>query len=160
IAGTKFKLVLGYVGSQVIDLAMERGEVEGKGSYSWANLKRTHPEWVAERKLNVLVQFGLHREAELPDVPLIMEFGRTDQERAALTFSSSDTEIARPFLLPPNVPDERVAAIRAAFDRTMSDEAFLADARATRVDIQVLNGPELQALVGRIIETPREVIDL
>jgi len=160
IAGTKFKLVLGYVGSQVIDLAMERGEVEGKGSYSWANLKRTHPEWVNDRKLNLLVQFGLQKEPELPDVPLITEFARNAQEQAVLNFISSDTVMARPFLLPPKVPDERITAIRAGFDQTMSDQAFLADARASRVDIQVMRGDELQALIGRIIETPREIVDL
>jgi tripartite-type tricarboxylate transporter receptor subunit TctC len=160
IAGTKFKLVLGYVGSQVIDIAMERGEVEGKGSYSWANLKRTHPDWVRDRKLNILVQFGLQKEADLPDVPLITELARNDKERDALNLISSDTVMARPFLLPPNVPGDRVAAMRAAFDATITDPNFLADASASRVDIQPMRGSDLQAVITHIIDTPREIIDL
>jgi tripartite-type tricarboxylate transporter receptor subunit TctC len=160
IAGTKFKLVLGYAGSQIIDIAMERGEVEGKGSYSWANLKRTHPDWVRDRKLNILVQFGLQKEPELPDVPLITDLARNDQERQVLNLISSDTVMARPFLLPPNVPADRVAAMRAAFDTTITDPNFLADARASRVDIQPMAGPDLQALINHIIDTPREIIDL
>ena len=160
IAGTKFKLVLGYVGSQIIDIAMERGEVEGKGSYSWANLKRTHPDWVRDRKLNILVQFGLQKEAELLDVPLVADLGRNDQERQVLNLISSDTVMARPFLLPPNVPADRVAALRTAFDATMADENFLADARTSRIDIQPMRGGDLQALIKHIIGTPREIIDL
>jgi tripartite-type tricarboxylate transporter receptor subunit TctC len=160
IAGTKFKLVLGYVGSQVIDLAMQRGEVEGKGSYSWANLKRTHPDWVREKKLNILVQFGLQKEPDLPNVPLVTEFAKNDQERAVLSLISSDTVMARPVLLPPNVPAERVAAMRTAFDATMSDPDFLAEARSSRVDIEPMRGDDLQALIKRIVDTPPEIIDI
>jgi hypothetical protein len=160
IASTKFKLVLGYVGSQVIDLAMERGEVEGKGSYSWDNLKRTHDDWVRDHKLNMLVQFGLQKEPELPDVPLVTEFARSDQERAVLDLISSDTVMARPFLLPPGVPAERVAAMRTAFDQTMSDPDFLADARANGIDVNPMRGDDLQALIRRIIDTPRDIIDV
>jgi hypothetical protein len=160
ITGTRFKLVLGYVGSQVIDLAMQRGEVEGKGSYSWANLKRTHPEWVSEHKLNLLVQFGLAKEPDLPDVPLVTELARNDKERAVLTLISSDTVMARPFLLPPGVPGERVAAMRAAFDATMTDPDFLADANAAKVDLAPMPGDALQAVITRIIDTPPEIIDL
>lgn len=160
IAGTKFKLVLGYVGSQVIDLAMQRGEVEGKGSYAWANLKRTHPEWVRDHKLNILVQFGLQKEPELPDVPLVTEFARNAQEGAVLALISSDTVMARPVLLPPHVPAERVAAMRTAFDQTMTDPDFLADARANQVDVGPMRGADLQALIQRIISTPADVIDL
>jgi tripartite-type tricarboxylate transporter receptor subunit TctC len=93
-------------------------------------------------------------------VPLVTELARNEEERAVLTLISSDTVMARPVLLPPHVPAERVAAMRAAFDATMADPDFLADARANQVDVGPMRGDDLQALIRRIIDTPADVIDL
>ena len=84
--GTKFKVVLGYTGAQLVDLAMERGEVEGRGSYSWSDLKRARAAWLKEGKFSILAQFGLEKEAELPDVPLVTDLAKDPKAKAALEF--------------------------------------------------------------------------
>lgn len=156
--GTKFKLVLGYAGGQVVDLAMERGEVEGRGSYSWADLKKVRGDWLRDKKVNILAQYGIRKEPDLPDVPLSVDLGRNEQERRVLEFISSDIEMARPFMMPPNVPAERVNAVRNAFDDTMHDPEFLKEARQAQVDVSPMTGAELEALVRRTIETPPDIV--
>ncbi|MGE5537746.1 MAG: Bug family tripartite tricarboxylate transporter substrate binding protein [Gemmatimonas sp.] len=158
VAGTKFKLVLGYAGGQVVDLAMERGEVDGRGSYSWSDLKKYRAEWIADKKINVLAQYGMRKEADLPDVPLSVDLGRDGNERRAMEFISADVDMAKPFMFPPNVPKDRVAALRAAFAETMTDLEFLGDAKVAKVDVSPISGAELEALVRRTIETPPELV--
>jgi len=158
VVGTKFKLVLGYAGGQVVDLAMERGEVEGRGSYSWSDLKKVRADWLRDHKINILAQYGIRKEPDLPDVPLSIDLGRNDQERRALEFISSDIEMARPFMMPPKVPAERVTALREAFDRTMVDPQFLDEAKQGQIDVSPMTGMELESLVRRTIETPPEIV--
>jgi hypothetical protein len=158
VAGTKFKLVLGYAGGQVVDLAMERGEVEGRGSYSWSDLKKYRADWLAEKKVNVLAQYGMRKEPDLPDVPLSVDLGKDEKERRVMEFISADVDMAKPFMFPPKVPSDRVQALRAAFDATMRDPDFLDDARQAKVDVSPITGAELEALVRRTIETPPELV--
>lgn len=158
VAGTKFKVVLGYAGAQLIDLAMERGEVDGRASYSWSDLKRVRSEWLKEGKLNILVQFGLEKEPDLPDVPLIIDLARNEQERKILSFVAADNNMARPFYMPPKVPADRVAAFRQAFDATMTDAEFLDDAKRVGVTVTPLTGAQLEALVKNIVNAPPEVL--
>ncbi|MDB5571546.1 MAG: Tripartite-type tricarboxylate transporter, receptor component TctC, partial [Hyphomicrobiales bacterium] len=119
--GTKFKVILGYPGGAEVNLAMERGEVQGRGSNSWASYKGTKPEWVRDNKINVLAQVGLKRADDLPNVPLLQELATNEQDAAAMRLLSAPTAIGRPFFAPPGVPAERVKALRAAFDATMKD---------------------------------------
>ena len=121
LAGTKFKIVTGYGGGNDINLAMEKGEVDGRGSNSWASWKSGHPEWIADKKIYILVQVGLKRAADLADVPLMSELAKTDEGRQILTFISSDTGISRAVVTTPGVPPERLAALRKAFLATMKD---------------------------------------
>ncbi len=159
VAGTKFKVVLGYAGAQLIDLAMERGEVDGRASYSWADLKRVRSEWLKEGKLNILVQFGLEKEPDLPDVPLIVDLARNEQERKILSFVAADNNMARPFYMPPKVPADRMAAFRKAFDDTMTDREFLEDAKKVGVTVTPLSGAQLENLVKSIVNAPPDVIN-
>lgn len=159
VAGTRFKVVLGYAGAQLIDLAMERGEVDGRASYSWSDLKRVRGEWLKEGKLNILVQFGLEKEPDLPDVPLIVDLARNDLERKILSFVAADNNMARPFYMPPKVPADRVAAFRKAFDDTMTDAEFLEDAKRVGVTVTPLTGAQLEALVKNIVNAPPEVVN-
>jgi tripartite-type tricarboxylate transporter receptor subunit TctC len=159
VTGTKFKVVLGYAGAQLIDLAMERGEVDGRASYSWSDLKRVRSEWLKEGKLNILVQFGLEKEPDLPDVPLIVDLARNEQERKILSFVAADNNMARPFYMPPKVPADRVAAFRKAFDDTMTDQEFLEDAKKVGVTVTPLSGARLEDLVKNIVNAPPEVIN-
>jgi tripartite-type tricarboxylate transporter receptor subunit TctC len=158
VVGTKFKLVLGYAGGQVVDLAMERGEVDGRGSYSWSDLKKYRPDWLTANKINILAQYGVRKEPELPEVPLSVELGRDANERRVMEFISADVDMAKPFMFPPKVAADRVQALRAAFDATMKDADFLDDAKQAKVDISPITGAELEALVRRTIETPPELV--
>jgi tripartite-type tricarboxylate transporter receptor subunit TctC len=159
VVGTKFKVVLGYAGAQLIDLAMERGEVDGRASYSWSDLKRVRSEWLKDGKLNILVQFGLEKEPDLPEVPLIVDLARNEQERKILSFVAADNNMARPFYMPPKVPADRLAAFRQAFDDTMRDAEFLEDAKKVGVTVTPLSGAQLEALVRNIVNAPPEVVN-
>ncbi|MGH8735579.1 MAG: Bug family tripartite tricarboxylate transporter substrate binding protein, partial [Burkholderiales bacterium] len=127
ILGTKFKMVMGYKGSPQVTLAVERGEVQGRGGMTLTGLKQEQPDWVPEKKVIMLVQTGAQREAEYPDVPLMHELGRNEEERQILELISSPAAPGRPFFLPPDVPADRIVALRAAFAATMKDPDYIAE---------------------------------
>ena len=159
VAGTRFKIIIGYPGGAEINLAMEKGEVAGRGSNSWSSWKATRPDWVRDGKLNPLVQIGLAKAPDLPDVPLLMDVATDPDDRAALKLLSSPPTIGRPLFTTPGVPTERLAALRDAFDATMRDPAFLADAKAQRLDIDPVSGADLQTIVADILATPKPIAD-
>lgn len=159
LVGTKFKVVTGYPGGNEVNIAMERGEVDGRGSNAWASWKSTKPQWVAEKKIVVLVQVGLKRAPDLPDVPLLLELAKNEDDRQVLTFISADTAIARSLVTAPDVPADRVALLRSAFDATMKDPDFLAEAAKSGMDISPLPGAEAQTIADSIVNTPAAVVD-
>ena len=156
--GTKFKSVSGYPGGGDINLAVERGEVDGRGSDSWASIKATNPGWLADKKVNILFQVGPRREADLPDVPLWSELAQNDEQRQILDVLSGDVAVGRPILTAPDVPAERVGALRQAFDETMKDPKFLAAAEQANMYFNPIGGEELQRIVGRILKPSPEVM--
>ena len=123
---------------------MERGEVGGRGSNSWASWKSTKPHWLAEKKIFMLVQIALKRHPELADVPLMTELARNEDDRKVLAFLSADTGITRAMVTTPDTPRERVDALRRAFDATMKDPQFLAEAEKAGMDISPASGEEAQ----------------
>lgn len=151
LVGTKFKIITGYPGGNDVSMAMERGEVGGRGSNSWAAWKATRPHWLAEKKIHMLVQIGLTRHPELPDVPLMHELAKNDEDRQVLMFLSADTAISRAVVTTPEVPAERVAALRAAFQKMLQDPAFLADAGKTQMDISPSTGEEAAKVAAAIV---------
>jgi tripartite-type tricarboxylate transporter receptor subunit TctC len=155
LLGTKFKIILGYPGGNDINLAMERGEVDVRGSNSWASWKATRPYWLTEHKINILVQIGLKKAPDLPDVPLLMELGTNAEDRALLRLLSASTQIGRPIFTTPDVPAERVKVLRDAFDATVRDPAFLDEAKKENFDIDLVSGEALQKLVGEIVTVPK-----
>jgi len=159
IAGTKFKIILGYPGANEINLAMENGEVAGRGSNSWASYKATRPDWIRDGKINVLVQIGLQKAKDLPDVPLLMDLAKNDEDRAALKLLSAPPDIGRPVFAPPGLPPERVKALRDAFDATMKDQAFLDAAKREGLEIDPVSGEQLQRIVNEILSAPQAVRD-
>jgi tripartite-type tricarboxylate transporter receptor subunit TctC len=159
LAGTKFKIVTGYPGGNEVNLAMERGEVEGRGSNSWASWKSTKPEWLKEKKIIMLVQVGLKRDPELPDVPLLLELVSNDLDRKVMTFLSAETAISRALVTTTDVPPERIEALRRAFDATVKDPQFLAEAEKAKMDIGPMTGEESQKIADSIVNTPPGVID-
>jgi tripartite-type tricarboxylate transporter receptor subunit TctC len=160
VLGTKFKVVYGYQGGAAIDLAMQRGEVEGRGNNTWAGYKATFQSAVRDGKLNVLIQTGLRKEPELPDVPLFLDLVRGDPAREPIAkFMSYAVAIARPFAAPPGVPEDRVEILRRAFDDTMKDPAFLAEAARLNAEIDPLTGRQVQDVVTQVLGTPKPIIN-
>jgi tripartite-type tricarboxylate transporter receptor subunit TctC len=158
LAGTKFKIVTGYPGGNDVNLAMEKGEVGGRGSNSWASWKSGHPEWIADKKIYILVQIGLKRAADLPDVPLMSELAKNDADRKVLTFMSSDMGISRALVTTPGVPPERLAALRTAFMQMMQDPDFLAEAAKTQMDIFPSSGEEAQKVADSMFDYSPDVL--
>jgi tripartite-type tricarboxylate transporter receptor subunit TctC len=149
VLGTKFKLVLGYKGSSEAMLAVERGEVEGH-STSWVALKVAHSNWVADKSVNIIVQFALNRHPEMKDVPTAVELASTDEQRAILSAVVNAAEVGSAFFTTPGMPAERLTALRRAFDATMKDPEFLADVERTRLSVNPIPGEELQKLVASV----------
>ncbi len=158
LAGTRFKIVTGYPGGNEVNLAMERGEVEGRGSNSWASWKSTKPEWLADKKVIPLVQVGLKRHPDLPDVPLLLELATNPLDKDVLTFLSSDTALSRSLITTTDVPAPRVEALRRAFDAAMKDAALLGEADKAKMDISPNNGEDSQKVALSIVNARPEVI--
>jgi hypothetical protein len=158
LAGTRFKIVSGYSGGNDVNLAMERGEVGGRGSNSWASWKSTKPHWLAEKKIFMLVQIALKRHPELADVPLMTELARNEDDRKVLEFLSADTGITRAMVTTPDTPRERVEVLRRAFDATMKDPLFLAEAEKAGMDISPASGEEAQKVADSIANTEPAVL--
>src|SRR5262249_4668561 len=135
-----------------------RGEVEGRASVVWSGLKVGWPHWIAEKKINVLVQIGLRKEPDLQDVPLLIDLAKTPVERAIFQFVSSDSAMGFPVVAPPAVPAERVTALRQAMQAAMADPAFRADATRRGLSIQPVAGDDVKTVVDGLMATPNDVI--
>jgi tripartite-type tricarboxylate transporter receptor subunit TctC len=155
--GTKFKVIAGYQSTAKINLALESGEVQGTIA-AWTSVKTLSSQWLAEKKIKVIAQWALRPNAELPGVPNPLDLATTDAERAALRLVLARLDIGRPFFLPPNVPEDRVAALRKAFDTTMADPAYLEEAKKLKIDVDPLTGAELAALVEQVSKTPADTV--
>jgi tripartite-type tricarboxylate transporter receptor subunit TctC len=159
LLGTRFKIILGYSGSGQINLAMQRGELDGHANSTWTSIKTMLRGELADGKVNVLIQMGLRKEPELPDVPLLADLVQGDPKKQSVAqFMSLAVSIARPLAAPPGAPDERVAILRRAFDATMRDAEFLAEAEKLNSDVDPMSGEETQAAIAAILGTPRAVI--
>jgi tripartite-type tricarboxylate transporter receptor subunit TctC len=155
--GTKFKIIPGFAGSEQLTQALERGDVQGRCGWSWSSLKATRPDWVADKKVVVLVQISLSKHADLPDVPLVLDLAKTEQQRQILKLIFARQVMGRPYVAPPDVPKDRVAALRQGFLDTMKDETFLAEAGEGKFEINPVSGQRLQTLVEEIYQTPPEL---
>jgi tripartite-type tricarboxylate transporter receptor subunit TctC len=151
---TKFKVVHGYPGAAEVDLAVENGEVEGEAGKDWTTLTATRPQWIRDKKINILVQMGMKPHADLAGVPMAVDLARTPEDRNVMEVVFAKFGMSRPFFAPPGVSAERVGVLRRAFDATMRDEAFLADAHKLGMEINPVRGEDVEALVTRIISTP------
>ncbi len=149
VLGAKFKLVMGYGGSNEAMLAMERGEVEGH-STSWEAYKSAHPDWIKDKKINVVVQYGLNRHPDLPDVPTCVEIAKTDEQKQILRAVVNATEIGKAILSSPGLPAERAAALRKAFMDMTKDQEFVAELEKMRVELTPMDGAKLQELVQEV----------
>ena len=159
VLGTKFKIINGYPGSTDVMLSIERGETQGFCSSGFATMELNRPDWVREKKINYLVQVAMAKEKDHPEVPLALDYAKTPADRQALELVISPTLMARPFAAPPEVPAERVAALREAFNATLTDPEYLADAAKSRLQVQLVKGEDIDALLRRLYATPKPVVD-
>jgi tripartite-type tricarboxylate transporter receptor subunit TctC len=158
VFGAPVKLVPGYPGTNEITLAMERGEVDGLCGLSWSTIKTRHQQWLAEKKINLLVQAAFQKEPEIGNVPLVMDLTKDVEKIQILKLILAAQEMARPFAAPPGIPRDRAAALIAAFDATMKDADYLADAAKSRIDVNPVSGGAIDKLLAELYATPKDVI--
>ena len=158
VFGAPIKLVAGYPGTNEIMLAMERGEVDGLCGLSWSTIKGRHAAWLKDKKINLLVQAAFKKEPEIGDVPLVMEQTKDAEKLQILKLILAAQEMARPFAAPPGIPDDRKAALIAAFDATMKDPEFLAEAKRLNMDVAPVSAAALDRLLAELYATPKNVV--
>jgi tripartite-type tricarboxylate transporter receptor subunit TctC len=158
VLGTRMKVVNGYAGGNEVMLAMERGEVGGRCAWSWSAAKATRQDWIDHKQINIFAQTALRKHPELPNVPLVLDYAKTDADRSILKLVFARQEFAWPYIAPPGVPADRIAALRRAFMETMKDKDFLADAEKAKLEIMPVPGEQIEKLVGELNATPASVI--
>jgi tripartite-type tricarboxylate transporter receptor subunit TctC len=159
MVGTKFKPIAGYAGSAQIHLAMERGEVMGRGGNSWASVQTANMNWIKENKINILVQVGFEKEPDLPNVPLLLDLVSDEDRKGVIRVVSLPTALGYGHWVAPGVPKDRVAALRAAYAETMKDPEFIKETEKTGMVVRAQAGETLDGLVRQVTTAPRSVLD-
>ncbi|MGH6771778.1 MAG: hypothetical protein ACRECO_22485 [Xanthobacteraceae bacterium] len=159
LLGTKFKPITGYAGTTQIHLAMERGEVMGRGGSTYASLQTANASWLKENRINLLVQVGFQKEPDLPQVPLLLDLVKGDEATGVVKVVSLPTAIGYGHWLGPGVPKDRIAALRAAYAAVIKDPEFIKETKKTRMSVRSQTGPEVEALVKKVTSTPKPVLD-
>jgi tripartite-type tricarboxylate transporter receptor subunit TctC len=158
VFGSKFDIVSGYKVSGDVSLAIERGEVQGRCGWSWSSIKNTHQAWVDDKRLNLLLQFGFKKHAELPDVPLVLDIAKDEKQKQLLRLVIARQLFGWPFVAPPGVPADKVAVLRKAFMQAMQDEELVAEAAKQKIEIDPVPGEELQRLITELYATSAEMV--
>lgn len=158
VFGAKIKLATGFPGTTDITLAMQRREVDGLCGISWSTVKSRYGSWVKDKKINILIQAAPKKAPDLPDVPLASDIAKTTEQRQMLDYAVASEVLARPFVAPPGIPPERAAILRAAFDATLKDPAFLAEASKDLIDIDPVSAAEAEAVVASLYALPKDVV--
>ena len=159
LIGTKFKVISGYPGGSQLYLAMERGEIDGRSTQNWDGWVAQKSDWIRDKKINLLAQGGTQRLTDLKDVPLLLDYAKDPEAHAIISLFLTPDEVARPVLGGPNLPKERVAALRTAFNATMTDPDFLSEAKKGKIVISAMTGEEAEAKVKAILATPKAILD-
>jgi tripartite-type tricarboxylate transporter receptor subunit TctC len=152
VLGYKFKIISGYKSTNEIHIAMERGEIEGRAGNFFSSLKSQNPDWLAEKKIDILLQIGAKRDPEWPDVPLLTDLATTEEQKQIFKLFSAEIALGRVFITTPGVPPDRLAALRKAFDATMRDPAFIEDAKKVEMQVRPLDHVQATALAREIID--------
>ena len=158
VFGAKAQLVSGYPGTNDVVLAMERGEIDGLCGISWSTIKSRHPEWLTSHSVNIIVQAALKKEPEMSAVPLATELTKTPEQLQIIKLLLISQAMARPFAAPPDIPADRKAALIEAFDATMKDADFLAEAQKLNFDVRPVTAKTIDALLAEVYQTPKDVI--
>jgi tripartite-type tricarboxylate transporter receptor subunit TctC len=159
ILGFRFKVVLGYPGGAEIDLAMVRGETQGRAQATWPALKQRNPEWLTNNTVSVLYQMGLQKSAAIPaDVPLVLDFAKTPEDRAVLELKFATYSMGYPIFGPPGIPAGRLAALRQALAATLADPATRAEAAKLRIDIDLMPGETIEHIIQKAHASPPAIV--
>src|SRR5215831_5949370 len=158
LVGTKFKVIAGYDTGAGLTLAVERGEAEGICGLSWSTIKASRPHWISDKLLNVIVQMGLTKLPDLPDVPSALDLVADVESRQVLELILIRQEAGRPFAAPPGVPADRLDALRRAFDATITDGEFRADADKAQLEVEPLTAAEIDTLLAKAYAAPKTIV--
>jgi tripartite-type tricarboxylate transporter receptor subunit TctC len=158
VFNAKIRLATGFPGTTDITLAMQRREVDGLCGISWSTVKSRYASWVKDKRINILLQAAPNKAPDLPDVPMASDYAKTMEQRQMLDYALASEILARPFVAPPGIAEDRKAILRKAFDDTVKDPAFLADAEKTMIDIDLVTGPEAEAVVASLYALPKDVV--
>ena len=159
LLGTKFRIVTGYKASTEVNLAMERGETQGRGANTYLAYRFQNPDWIRDSKINIIFQVTETRDPSMPDVPTLLELATTDEQRRIISLLVTSEAIGRPLLAPPGVPAERVALLRKALMAAVKDADFLAEAEKSQLEIGPVPGEKLQAMVRDMMATPPDIVE-
>ena len=159
VFGAKAQLVTGYPGTNDVVLAMERGEVDGLCGLSWSTIRTRHAEWLISHSVNIIVQAALKKEPEIASVPLATDLATKPEQRQIIRLLLASQAMARPFVAPPEIPEDRKAALIAAFDATMTDADFLAEAQKLSFEVHPVSAATIDALLAEVYTTPKDVLD-
>jgi tripartite-type tricarboxylate transporter receptor subunit TctC len=159
LLGARIKLIAGYPGGNDVNLALERGEIEGRPSPSWSSLRSSRADWVREGKIVPIWQLSLSKHPDLPNVPLAIDFAKTPEDRQIMEFFFARQEMSRPYVSTPDVPAERLKALRDAFMATTKDAEFIEAAKSQDVELDPIDGAEIDELLRRVFATPRHVVE-
>jgi tripartite-type tricarboxylate transporter receptor subunit TctC len=157
LLGTRFKIVTGYKSSEDVNIALQRGEVEAR-AFSMSSIVAQRSDWLRDKKITILAQVGAKRAHEIPDVPLVTELARSEEDRQIFKLISAAQGLGRPYLAPPGVPAERLAILRKAFEATLQDKAFLAEAEKLQLDIDPIGAGEVTQLVRETVNAPASIV--
>jgi tripartite-type tricarboxylate transporter receptor subunit TctC len=156
---TKMKLITGYNSGGAINLAFERGEIDGRCGWSWSSIESTRGQWIKENKITLLVQLGVDKPLELPNVPLLGELATSEEQRQIIDLIISPQLMGRPILTTPNVPADRLAALRAAFDKSMADPEFIALAQKQQLEVGAVSGERIEQLINKLYSYPKPMVE-
>ena len=158
LMGLKFKVIAGFPGGSEMNLALARGEVDGRGTFSWTSLKPNYKEWVESGDYVMLFQMGLRKHKDLPDVPLVIDLAETEELKRLLKIQFTAFELGRPIFAAEGVPADRIAALRKAFDESMKDKELMLEAEKSDQEVNPMSGAEMQDIFKEIYETPKALI--
>jgi hypothetical protein len=160
VLGTKFKIVSGYRGNTNLLLALENGEIGGLGDWAWPNIKTRRPDYLRDKKINLLMQLGLEKLTDAPaDIPLVMDFAKTDDDRKVLQLYFAQKQVARPVMAPPGVPAAQVRELRAAFNAMVQDSEAAADAIRSGVEMSATGSEDVGKVMALIGATPPHIAE-
>jgi len=159
LLGTRFKVVTGYKASTEVNLAMERGETQGRGANTYLAYRFQNPDWIQDKKINLIFQMTETRDPLMPDTPTLLEYAQNDEQKKVISLMVTSEAIGRPLLAPPGVPAERVALLRKALMEVVADPEFVAEAEKAQLEISPVPGEKLQAMVRDLIATPPDIVE-